>query len=172
MTGFVDKASFAQANAPIITGAVLDQGVGVAVFQSRAARWIDEGWETVVARLPSSLRGDAASLASTLGLAPLGTPWSRVFGQPVTLAVDAATDEELDLVTINGLTYFELTGEETYPVTVTLTCGGGIDSVNALLKAALLTRVAQLTAYRGDDTAPPADTYWNNICAMMGKGIA
>lgn len=92
--------------------------------------------------------------------------------QPVTLAVDAATDEELDLITINGLTYFELTGEETYPVTVTLTCGGGIDSVNALLRAALLTRVAQLTAYRGDDTAPPADTYWNNICTMMGKGIA
>lgn len=91
--------------------------------------------------------------------------------QPVTAAEDALTSTALDLTNINGLVYAELTGEETYPLTITLTCGSGLAAIQPLLKAALLTRVTQLIAYRGDDTQAPASAYWDNICAMMGKGI-
>lgn len=91
--------------------------------------------------------------------------------QPVTAAEDAATSTALDLIDINGVMYAELTGSETYPLTITLTCGNGTGSLQPLLKAALLTRITQLIAYRGDDTQAPASAYWDNICAMMGKGI-
>ncbi len=37
--------------------------------------------------------------------------------------------------------------------------------------AAERARVTQLNAARGDDTVPLRSDYWDNVCAMMGKGI-
>lgn len=58
-----------------------------------AKRWIDEGWASLVLRLPDELRDDARELPALLDLAPRGTPWSEVFGHLVTLAAPALVAE-------------------------------------------------------------------------------
>lgn len=91
--------------------------------------------------------------------------------QPVTAAsitVDAIVTV-LTLVEINGLKYFTMPDDVTYPVTVNLTAG--TNTLNPLLEMALLQRTTQLVASRGDDTVTLSSDYWDRVTAMMGKGI-
>lgn len=60
-----------------------------------AKRWIDEGWASLVPRLPDEHRDDARELPALLDLAPRGTPWSEVFGHLVTLAAPALVADAL-----------------------------------------------------------------------------
>jgi hypothetical protein len=77
----------------------------------------------------------------------------------------------LTLVTINGLQYFKMPEEGiTYPITITLSVGS--NTLNPLLEMALLQRVTQHVASRGDDTVALSSDYWDRISTMMGKGIA
>ncbi len=93
--------------------------------------------------------------------------------QPVTAAtytVDMVVTS-LTLVTINGLQYFKMPEEGiTYPITITLSVGS--NTLNPLLEMALLQRVTQHVASRGDDTVALSSDYWDRISTMMGKGIA
>jgi hypothetical protein len=47
----------------------------------------------------------------------------------------------------------------------------GNNTLHPLLKMAVLQRITQLNAGRGDDTVPLKADFWDNVCAMMGKGI-
>lgn len=97
----------------------------------------------------------------------------RLERQPVTqcICTDIHTNLVLlNLVTINGLQYADLDVPDLkYPLTLTMTCGN--NTVHPLLGMAIRARVTQLNAARGDDTVPLRSDYWDNICAMMGKGI-
>lgn len=97
----------------------------------------------------------------------------RLERQPVTVCtcVDKnANTVNLTLVEINGLKYADLDEPDLeYPLTLTMTCGSG--TVHPLLGMAIRARVTQLNAARGDDTVPLRSDYWDNVCAMMGKGI-
>jgi hypothetical protein len=73
-------------------------------------------------------------------------------------------------IMINGLIYVDMEIDAiTYPVTLTVTAGNA--ALNPLLELALLNRVAQKVAERGDDTKALDSTYWDRITSMMGKGI-
>ena len=92
--------------------------------------------------------------------------------QPVT-AVTCVDDNSvtitLTLVTINGLQYADLdVADVEYPLVLTVSAGN--NTLHPLLQMAVLQRVTQLNAARGDDTVPLKTDYWDNICAMMGKG--
>lgn len=92
--------------------------------------------------------------------------------QPVTAAtyLDDMVVTNLTLVTINGLQYFKMPEEGiTYPITITLSVGS--NTLNPLLEMALLQRVTQHVASRGDDTVALSSDYWDRISTMMGKGI-
>jgi hypothetical protein len=54
---------------------------------------------------------------------------------------------------------------------VVLTVTVGTNTLNPLLEMALLQRVTQHVASRGDDTVALPSDYWDRICGMMGKGI-
>jgi hypothetical protein len=77
----------------------------------------------------------------------------------------------LSLVTINGLHYANLTGVANLAYPLVLTVSAGNNTLHPLLKMAVLQRVTQLNAGRGDDTVPLKADFWDNVCAMMGKGI-
>ena len=94
--------------------------------------------------------------------------------QPVTAASYIDPDDPLVVViltlkTINGLQYFKMPSDVEYPMVVNLTCGAA--SLSPLLEMALLQRVTQHVAARGDDTVALSSDYWDRISAMMGKGI-
>jgi len=92
--------------------------------------------------------------------------------QPVTAATytEDMVVTSLTLVTINGLQYFQMPEEGiTYPITITLSVGS--NTLNPLLEMALLQRVTQHVASRGDDTVALSSDYWDRISTMMGKGI-
>jgi hypothetical protein len=73
-------------------------------------------------------------------------------------------------IIINGLIYVDMEIDAiTYPVTLTVTASNA--ALNPLLEMALLNRVAQKVAERGDDTRALDSTYWDRITGMMGKGI-
>ena len=73
-------------------------------------------------------------------------------------------------IMINGLIYVDMEIDNiTFPVTLTVTAGNA--ALNPLLELALLNRVAQKVAERGDDTRALDSTYWDRITGMMGKGI-
>ena len=97
----------------------------------------------------------------------------RLERQPVTACTVVDTNANtvsLTLVEINGIQYADLDEPDLeYPLTLTMTCGSG--TVHPLLGMAIRARVTQLNAARGDDTVPLRSDYWDNICAMMGKGI-
>ena len=77
----------------------------------------------------------------------------------------------LTIVTINGLSYVQMDHADLdYPVTLSLTCGS--NTPDKLLQLAVLERVAQMNAQRGDDTVALSSDYWDRVSAMMGKGIA
>jgi hypothetical protein len=97
----------------------------------------------------------------------------RLERQPVTLCeckdVTNAT-VSVKLVLINGIHYADMGGVTvTYPLHLTVYAGN--NTLNPLLQMAVMQRVTQLNAARGDDTVPLKTDYWDNICAMMGKGI-
>jgi hypothetical protein len=93
--------------------------------------------------------------------------------QPVTLCeckdVTNAT-VSVKLVLINGIHYADMGGVTvTYPLQLTVYAGN--NTLHPLLKMAVLQRITQLNAGRGDDTVPLKADFWDNVCAMMGKGI-
>jgi hypothetical protein len=97
----------------------------------------------------------------------------RLERQPVTLCeckdVTNAT-VSVKLVLINGIHYADMGGVTvTYPLHLTVYAGN--NTLNPLLQMAVMQRITQLNAARGDDTVPLKTDYWDNICAMMGKGI-
>lgn len=97
----------------------------------------------------------------------------RLERQPVSACTTVDKNAQtvtLTLVTINGLQYADLDEDDLeYPLTLTMTCGS--NTVHPLLGMAVRARVTQLNAARGDDTVPLRSDYFDNIMAMMGKGI-
>jgi hypothetical protein len=76
----------------------------------------------------------------------------------------------INLREINGLQYADLDVDDlSYPLSLTLAAGS--NTLNPLLEMALLQRVTQHVASRGDDTVVLSSDYWDRISSMMGKGI-
>jgi len=96
----------------------------------------------------------------------------RLERQPVTAATylddDGATGSAT-LVTINGIQYATMADSLAYPVVLTVTAG--TNTLNPLLEMAILQRVTQHVASRGDDTVALPSDYWDRVSSMMGKGI-
>jgi hypothetical protein len=97
----------------------------------------------------------------------------RLDRQPVVVCTCTNVSQQvvgLTLVTINGLQYADLNRTDiAYPLLITMTAGN--NTLHPLLKMAVLQRITQLNAGRGDDTVPLKADFWDNVCAMMGKGI-
>jgi hypothetical protein len=95
----------------------------------------------------------------------------RLERQPVTDVTyeDGATVTVLKTAILNGIYYAQMPSEMTYPATLTVAAGS--NTLNPLLEMALLQRVTQHVASRGDDTVALPSDYWDRICGMMGKGI-
>jgi hypothetical protein len=95
----------------------------------------------------------------------------RLERQPATAVSGLVGDEitSLTLVTINGIQYATMDATMEYPLVLTVTAGS--NTLNPLLEMALLQRVTQHVASRGDDTMALPSDYWDRICGMMGKGI-
>ena len=95
----------------------------------------------------------------------------RLERQPATAVSGLIGDEvtALTLVTINGIQYATMDAAMEYPVVLTVTAG--TNTLNPLLEMALLQRVTQHVASRGDDTVALPSDYWDRVCGMMGKGI-
>ena len=97
----------------------------------------------------------------------------RLERQPVTVCTCTNANQQvvgLGLVTVNGIQYADLdVADLEYPLVLTMTAGN--NTLHPLLQMAVLQRVTQLNAARGDDTVTLKTDYWDNICAMMGKGI-
>lgn len=105
---------------------------------------------------------------------PVGvTKLVRLERQPVTSCTCVDTNANtitLTLVEVNGIQYADLDEDDLeYPLTLTVNAGN--NTLHPLLQMAVLQRVTQLNAARGDDTVPLRSDYWDNIAAMMGKGI-
>ncbi len=96
----------------------------------------------------------------------------RLERQPVTAVMylddDGATGSAT-LVTINGIQYATMADSLAYPVVLTVTAG--TNTLNPLLEMAILQRVTQHVASRGDDTVALPSDYWDRVSSMMGKGI-
>ena len=96
----------------------------------------------------------------------------RLERQPVTAVTylddDGATGSAT-LVTINGIQYATMADSLAYPVVLTMTAG--TNTLNPLLEMAILQRVTQHVASRGDDTVALPSDYWDRVSSMMGKGI-
>jgi hypothetical protein len=117
---------------------------------------------------------DSVTRTQYVGVEPTNTEKLLLLSrQPVTAATTVDKNSAtvtLTLVTINGLQYASLDEDDLeYPLVVTMTAGNG--TINELLEMALLHRVTQHVASRGDDTQTLASDYWDRICPMMGKGI-
>jgi hypothetical protein len=117
---------------------------------------------------------DVVTRTQYVAAEPVGvTKLVRLERQPVSACTTVDTNAQtvnLTLVTINGLQYADLDAPDLeYPLTLTMTCGS--NTVHPLLGMAVRARVTQLNAARGDDTVPLRSDYWDNINAMMGKGI-
>ena len=95
----------------------------------------------------------------------------RLERQPVTAVTYDDGDDVLTLTLfiINGIHYAAMPEETVYPAV--LTVSAGTNTLNPLLEMALLQRVTQHVASRGDDTVALPSDYWDRICGMMGKGI-
>ena len=103
---------------------------------------------------------------------PPNVRYIRLERQPATAVTGIDKDGNaitITLVEANGIKYGKVATGLAYPLTLTVTAGTGI--LDPLLKLALYQRVVQLTQSRGDDTVPLSSVYWDNITAMMGKGI-
>lgn len=116
---------------------------------------------------------DPVTRTQYVGLEPNNTELLlRLERQPATAAtyVDSSSvTQSLTLKTINGIQYAKLPSGLTYPLIITVSAGS--NTLNPLLEMALLQRVVQLEASRGDDTMTLPGAYWDRITAMIGKGI-
>ena len=95
----------------------------------------------------------------------------RLERQPVTAVSYDNGDDVLSLSMwmINGIQYVEMPEGTDYPAV--LMVSAGTNTLNPLLEMALLQRVTQHVASRGDDTVALPSDYWDRVCGMMGKGI-
>ena len=142
-------------------------------------------WEAAVRELEERTGWvvDPTTRTQYVGVEPTNTEKLVLLSrQPVTQVVsfnESGFSYEHPLVTINGLQYAKLDREivsgveqdatRTYPLLLTVNCGS--NTLNPLLEMALLQRVTQHVASRGDDTVTLSSDYWDRISAMMGKGI-
>jgi hypothetical protein len=103
---------------------------------------------------------------------PPATRLIKLERQPATACtgVDAnGSAVTITLVEVNGIQYARVATGLSYPLTLTVTAGTG--TLDPLLKLAVYQRTVQLAQSRGDDTVVLSSAYWDNICAMMGKGV-
>jgi 8-oxo-dGTP pyrophosphatase MutT (NUDIX family) len=133
-------------------------------------------WEAAVRELEERTGWvvDPVSRTQYVGVEPTNTEKLVLLSrQPATAATcvdDNSATINLTLVTINGLQYASLDEDDlSYPLILTVSCGS--NTLNPLLEMALLQRVTQHVASRGDDTVTLSSDYWDRISSMMGKGI-
>jgi len=95
----------------------------------------------------------------------------RLERQPVTAVTYDDGDDVLTLTLfiINGIHYATMPEGTVYPAV--LTVSAGTNTLNPLLEMAILQRVTQHVASRGDDTVALPSDYWDRVSSMMGKGI-
>ena len=137
---------------------------------------IQIAWEAAVRELEERTGWvvDPVTRTQYVGVEPTNTEKLVLLSrQPVTLCTtvnDNAQLISLTLIEINGLQYADLdVNDLSYPLSLTLAAGS--NTLNPLLEMALLQRVTQHVASRGDDTVTLSSDYWDRISGMMGKGI-
>ena len=137
---------------------------------------IQIAWEAAVRELEERTGWvvDPVTRTQYVGVEPTNTEKLVLLTrQPVTLCTtvnDNAQIVSINLREINGLQYADLdVNDLSYPLSLTLAAGS--NTLNPLLEMALLQRVTQHVASRGDDTVVLSSDYWDRISSMMGKGI-
>jgi hypothetical protein len=137
---------------------------------------IQIAWEAAVRELEERTGWvvDPVTRTQYVGVEPTNTEKLVLLTrQPVTLCTtvnDNAQVISINLREINGLQYADLDVDDlSYPLSLTLAAGS--NTLNPLLEMALLQRVTQHVASRGDDTVVLSSDYWDRISSMMGKGI-
>jgi hypothetical protein len=137
---------------------------------------IQIAWEAAVRELEERTGWvvDPVTRTQYVGVEPTNTEKLVLLTrQPVTLCTtvnDNAQVISLNVREINGLHYADLdVNDLSYPLSLTLLAGS--NTLNPLLEMALLQRVTQHVASRGDDTVVLSSDYWDRISSMMGKGI-
>lgn len=137
---------------------------------------IQIAWEAAVRELEERTGWvvDPVTRTQYVGVEPTNTEKLVLLTrQPVTLCTtvnDNAQVISLNVREINGLHYADLdVNDLSYPLSLTLAAGS--NTLNPLLEMALLQRVTQHVASRGDDTVVLSSDYWDRISSMMGKGI-
>ncbi len=137
---------------------------------------IQIAWEAAVRELEERTGWvvDPVTRTQYVGVEPTNTEKLVLLTrQPVTLCTtvnDNAQIISINLREINGLQYADLdVNDLSYPLSLTLAAGS--NTLNPLLEMALLQRVTQHVASRGDDTVVLSSDYWDRISSMMGKGI-
>jgi hypothetical protein len=137
---------------------------------------IQIAWEAAVRELEERTGWvvDPVTRTQYVGVEPTNTEKLVLLTrQPVTLCTtvnDNAQVISINLREINGLQYADLdVNDLSYPLSLTLAAGS--NTLNPLLEMALLQRVTQHVASRGDDTVVLSSDYWDRISSMMGKGI-
>ena len=137
---------------------------------------IQIAWEAAVRELEERTGWvvDPVTRTQYVGVEPTNTEKLVLLTrQPVTLCTtvnDNAQVVSINLREINGLQYADLdVNDLSYPLSLTLLAGS--NTLNPLLEMALLQRVTQHVASRGDDTVVLSSDYWDRISGMMGKGI-
>jgi hypothetical protein len=137
---------------------------------------IQIAWEAAVRELEERTGWvvDPVTRTQYVGVEPTNTEKLVLLTrQPVTLCTtvnDNAQVVSINLREINGLQYADLdVNDLSYPLSLTLAAGS--NTLNPLLEMALLQRVTQHVASRGDDTVVLSSDYWDRISSMMGKGI-
>jgi hypothetical protein len=137
---------------------------------------IQIAWEAAVRELEERTGWvvDPVTRTQYVGVEPTNTEKLVLLTrQPVTLCTtvnDNAQVISINLREINGLQYADLdVNDLSYPLSLTLLAGS--NTLNPLLEMALLQRVTQHVASRGDDTVVLSSDYFDRISSMMGKGI-
>jgi hypothetical protein len=137
---------------------------------------IQIAWEAAVRELEERTGWvvDPVTRTQYVGVEPTNTEKLVLLTrQPVTLCTtvnDNAQVISINLREINGLQYADLdVNDLSYPLSLTLAAGS--NTLNPLLEMALLQRVTQHVASRGDDTVVLSSDYFDRISSMMGKGI-
>jgi hypothetical protein len=137
---------------------------------------IQIAWEAAVRELEERTGWvvDPVTRTQYVGVEPTNTEKLVLLTrQPVTVCTTTNDNAQLisiNLREINGLQYADLdVNDLSYPLSLTLAAGS--NTLNPLLEMALLQRVTQHVASRGDDTVALSSDYWDRISSMMGKGI-
>jgi hypothetical protein len=137
---------------------------------------IQIAWEAAVRELEERTGWvvDPVTRTQYVGVEPTNTEKLVLLTrQPVTLCTTVNENAQvisINVREINGLHYADLdVNDLSYPLSLTLAAGS--NTLNPLLEMALLQRVTQHVASRGDDTVVLSSDYWDRISSMMGKGI-